>query len=511
MKTTVRIFYNTVALYVKMFVTTAISLYLTRVVLNALGTDDFGLYSLIGGVIVLLSFLNSALMISTQRYLSVAMGEDELQKVKNIYTSSVIIHWGFCVILVIILEFCSLFLFDGFLNIQVSRMDAAKIVYQLMVFSTVITVIGVPYNSVINANEDLWYFAVVETITAIFKIGILVVFYFSIGDALITYTLWMFIVSVLNFLLKYIWCKKKYQECKLNIYSWSSNKKTIKEMLSFTGWNAFGSLALIGRNQGVAVLLNIFWGTGINAVYGIANQVNGQLIYFSTMMTTSMAPQIMKSKGEGNNSRMLKLSFLTSKTAFFLSAIFAIPLLIEFPFVLKLWLKTVPDYVEVYCSLMVFMFLVMQLYPGITRAIQACGKIKWYQILTSVFLLLPIPCGVLLYKMGYPNYAVVYAMIVSQVLQMVIAVVLAKKLVKLDSTLFVLYVLKSIAIFSLVLFLGHILHSALIIYYGDIVTFFTVVFVTMLLFSVLYFFFVFNDEERTKLVETIKDIICRGN
>ena len=160
------------------------------------------------------------------------------------------------------------------------------------------------------------------------------IFHYTQSDALITYTLWIVVITAINFFLKYIWCQAKYNECrKLTIYT-QRNASLVKEMIRFSGWNAFGTLALIGRNQGVAVLLNVFWGTAINAVYGIANQVNSQLIYFSTMMTTSMTPQIMKSYGEGNRMRMLDLSVFTCKLSFFLSAVFAIPLLLELPFIL---------------------------------------------------------------------------------------------------------------------------------------------------------------------------------
>ena len=213
MNVSIRVFYNTISLYGKMIITTIISLYLTRVVLNYLGTSDFGLYNLIGGVISLLSFVNSAMMVSTQRYLSVAMGEKDMTKVKNILSSSILIHIIIAVSLIIIFELCSSFLFVGILNIEPNRLHAAKIVYQIMVVSTVFTVLGVPYNALINAKEDLWIFSVIEIVCAILKLGIIVIFHYSKSDALIIYTLWILAVTIINFLFKYLWCILKYKDC----------------------------------------------------------------------------------------------------------------------------------------------------------------------------------------------------------------------------------------------------------------------------------------------------------
>ena len=186
MDASVKVLYNTLSLYGKMVITTIISLYLTRVILNYLGASDFGLYNLIGGVISLLSFVNSALMVSTQRFLSVALGENNDTKIKNIFSASILIHIALSAILVIVLELCCTFLFNGFLNIEPDRIYAAKVVYQLMIISTVFTILGVPYNAIINAKEDLWLFSLIETLCAFLKIGIIVIFHYTKTDALIT-------------------------------------------------------------------------------------------------------------------------------------------------------------------------------------------------------------------------------------------------------------------------------------------------------------------------------------
>lgn len=513
MNVSVRVLYNTLSLYGKMVVTTIISLYLTRAVLNYLGTSDFGLYNLIGGVISLLSFINSALMVSTQRYLSVAMGEKNSSKVKSIFSSSFFIHIVFVIILIFVFELCSGFLFNGFLNIEHSRVYTAKIIYQIMIISTVFTVLGVPYNALINAKEDLWLYSVVEIICAILKLCVIFIFHYSKSDALVVYTLWILIITIVNFLLKCIWCIVKYEECR-NVSVFVKEKKNIslmREMVMYSGWNAFGTLAIVGRNQGVAVLLNVFYGTAVNAVYGIANQVNSQLIYFSTMMTTSITPQIMKSYGEGNKSRMLDLSVFACKLSFLLSAVFAIPLLLELPLILKVWLKNVPEYTENFCSLIIYVFLLMQFYPGLNRAIQASGKIRLYQFLTSIIILLPIPVGVVLGKFGCVSYSIIYLMILAQFIQLLVTICFAKHLVGLNIFSFVMFVFKASGVFVLVYAVGDSFYRLIHSICSEWLSFIIVVFVTMMMFSIVYYLVVFGKNDKNKINNIIFVVLRKKN
>ncbi|MCM1141143.1 MAG: hypothetical protein NC453_21460 [Muribaculum sp.] len=497
------------SLYGKMVITTIITLYLTRVVLLYLGENDFGIYSLIGGIIALLSFVNSALMVSTQRYLSVAIGEKSKEKLETIFSLSVLIHIGLAIFLIGIFELCATFLFNGFLNMAPQRIGAAKIVYQLMIASTIFTVVGVPYNAIINAKEDLWFFSIVETICTVLKLGILIIFHFSKSDALINYTLWMVVVTIVNFIIKYVWCKSKYSECRKIKYTISGNTRFLRELLSFSGWNAFGTLALVGRNQGVAIILNHFWGTAINAVYGIANQVNSQLIYFSTIMTTSMTPQIMKSYGEGNHRRMLDLSVLTCKIAFFMSAVFAIPLIIEMQFVLKEWLKIVPEYTDIFCTLIIYIFLVMQLSPGLDRLIQACGRIRFYQVSKSIVLLLPIPAGAALGSCGLDNQMILYAMIASQCIQLIISIIVSYKLAGLNVSQFIVFLAKAVISFLAILLCGKFIYNQISSVMNEWLTFLIVTTTTMIAFTAVYYLTVLNNTDKQRFSNLFKSLKLR--
>ena len=302
------VFRNTVVMYLKIIVSTLVWLFLTREVLATLGIEDFGIYNLIAGVISILAFINSALMASTQRYLSFAIGERNILKVKAYFESGIIIHVVIATILFFLFEIVGLFAFDGFLNIPENRIESAKVVYQLMIFSTLSTVISVPYNAAINANEDLWYLGVIQIISTFLKLSVLIAFFVFSCEALIIYTIWITFAHIFELFAAYVWCRKKYQECNENSYSISQHKSSIFDMLGFSGWNTLGAFAVVCRNQGVAVLLNVFFGPIINAVFGIANQVDGQLISFANALTAATSPQIIKSQGEKNQK---KLSFLS--------------------------------------------------------------------------------------------------------------------------------------------------------------------------------------------------------
>lgn len=508
MNSSSRILINTISLYIKLIVTIVINLLLVRIVLAKLGVDDYGIYTLIAGVVALLSFLNSALMSSSQRFLSVALGEGDTDKVNMIMSSSVIIHLAFGVILVLILELVEPLLFDKIINVATERLSVARKVYQIMIVSTVLTVVAVPYNALINAREDMWFFAIVEIVVALMKLFIVYLFNHISFDALLLYTVWVFVVTLFGILLKVVWCFIKYKESRSRL-SIRGNKSMFKSLLSFTGWNALGSLAQTGRNQGVVLTINHFFGTAISAVFGIANQMDGNLVYFSQMLTAAVSPQIMKSYGQGDTSRMLRLSVFTSKMAFFLSGFIALPILIEMPFVLDIWLKDVPPYSVTYCRLVLVVFLIMQLYPGLVRAIQATGDIKWYQIGQSILLLLPIPLGILLYKWNYVNYSIVYLMVVAQVLMMIYTLFVARNKAGLDVKTFSLFVIKSVILFSVSVAIGYFIHHYLSGQCNSFLLLVIITFFSGLVFIVPYFFWVYNSHEKRVIKEKVDSIIKR--
>lgn len=502
-----RIIVNTISLYIKLIITIVINLFLVRIVLAKLGVDDYGIYSLIAGVVALLSFLNSALMSSTQRYLSVALGENDNIQVKRIMSSSIIIHFLFGLLLVIFLEICEPFLFDKVINIATERIPVARIVYQLMIISTVVTVLAVPYNALINAKEDMWYFAIVEIVVAAMKLLIIFLFNHTTFDALLLYTVWILITTSIGIVAKITWCLIKYSESR-GCMTIKNNRHIFQSLLSFTGWNALGSLAQAGRNQGVVLTINHFWGTAISAVFGIANQMDGNLVYFSQMMTTATSPQIMKSYGQKDIGRMMRLSVFTSKLSFLISGLIALPFLIEMPYILALWLPDVPLYTVEYCRLVLIEFLIMQLYPGLVRAILATGDIKLYEIGYSVIILLPIPLGIIFFKLGFVNYSIVYLMVIAQTLMLIFTLLIAKIKIGLKLRLHCIFILKSLFYFVVALTLGIIVHNMMLPYCHRFIILVLVAIISGISFFFLDIISVFDSHEKI-IIKNKLDILFK--
>lgn len=401
-----RVAVNTGVLYARMLITMGITLYSTRLILNALGTTDYGIFNLLAGIILMLSFLNNAMATATQRFLSFHQGRADLDMQRLVFNNSILLHVAIGVIVVIGLKIASPFLFDGFLNIPEDRMPAAKQIFDYMVVAVFFTILSVPYTASLVAHEDLIWVAFVGIMEVLMKLGMALYLTYAItGDKLIEYGFMQAAAAVIAFFLYALYCYRKYSECDLKGFG-NISRGTIKELGSFAGWNLLGILCNVLRNQGFAVLLNMFFGAILNAAYGIANQVSAQLNFFSITLLRATNPQIMKSEGAGDRERMLRLSMITSKFAFFLFAAFSIPVIFEMDDLLHLWLVDVPEYTVIFCQLVLLTMLTNQLTIGLQSAAQAAGRIKTYQITISAVLVVSLPIAYLLLKMGYPPYVV---------------------------------------------------------------------------------------------------------
>jgi len=405
-----KVAFNTLILYTKMLITMGISLYSTRLVLNALGVSDYGIFNLIVGVIAMLSFLNAAMTVSTQRYLSFHQGTGDCEMQKKIFINSWILHIAIGVVVIMLLLALVPFLFGGFLNIPADRIPTAKVIYYFMSVSVFFTIISVPFTASLNAHENMLWIAVVNVIESVLKLAIaLSLMWFIQAERLTMFGLFTALLSLVTFMLYAGFCLKKYNECSVTEYQ--IDRPLIKELSSFAGWNLFGALCGLGRTQGLAVILNIFFGAVINAAYGIANQISSQLNFFSVTMLRAINPQIMKSEGMNDRQRMLRLSMMASKFGFFLLAFIAIPFIFEMPAILKFWLKEVPEHTAVFCSLVLVAMLTNQLTIGLQSAIQATGKIKIYQSIVGGILLFNLPIAYFLLKNDFPAYSVLISFI----------------------------------------------------------------------------------------------------
>lgn len=443
--------FNTLCLYVKIILSGIVTLLSTRIILNLLGVNDFGLYNLVSGVVSMLSFLNGTLLVSTQRFLSVAMGEGASnQYLSKIFNVSVSIHLFLALILFFILLGLKPFLFLYILNIDPSSISVAQKIYDFMIVSSLATILSVPFNALINAHEDMWMFAIIESIVLVLKLISAFLLYIISCDLLITYSFFICMTIMLGCLGKYIWCRKRYVESKIS-FKQMHDFVLIKQQVGFVGWNTFGAIATLGRNQGIAIVLNLFFGTVLNAAYGVANQLNVLVSTFAATITTVFSPVIMKSKS--NCEKMLQIAFFSSKISFLLSASIALPLLLELDNILLIWVVDVPDYSSALCEMTILSFVIMQLYPGITRAIYADGRMKWYQMLISLTILSTLPLGYFFLLMGYSPVSIVQIMLITQVCVMFETIFFAHFMLGLNVIRFFGYVLKSFLCFVSAYFL----------------------------------------------------------
>ena len=500
MRQSFKVLVNTGALYLKIVVNAMVTLISTRIALKALGIDSYGLYNLIAGVIALLAFFNGALMVSSQRFLSIAIGEKDDEKLLNIFKISFVVHLFLGLIVAVFFKALQPFLFNGFLNIEPEMTGTAKRVFDIMIITSFVTIFIIPYNAAINAREELWFFSISEVIVSVLKLGAAVYLLYASTNLLLTYTVLMLFAIVLGGLIKYLWCIFRYPECRIK-RGGGLDKKLFKEIFNFAGWNTLGSLSMVLRSQGIAVILNLFFGTVLNAAYGVANQLNALVITFAGTLTMVFTPMIVKAKGESSNDKMLFISIFASKMTFFLSSVIALPVLIFTSLILRLWLEVVPQYTTEFCQVIISSFLVMQIYPGITRALYAEGNIKWYQIVISILLAATLPVGYLLFSLGFPPVSIFFVLVIAQIFTLVATIYFAGKKVNLNVKKFY----KSSVFTPCLLFIGTLicalLTKNLLNIFNDNVDFIIII-ISIIVYTILYYRLIFTSEE-AKLLNNV--------
>ncbi|WP_320113700.1 MATE family efflux transporter [Draconibacterium orientale] len=394
-----RVAVNTGILYARMGITIFITLFVTRIILDSLGAEDFGIFNLIAGAIAMLTFLNTAMAGASQRFMSYAQGEGDIKKQKYIFNVSIILHLSIAILVIIIIEIAGYFLFKGVLSIPEGRLHAAKVIYQFMLVSTFFTIISVPYDAIINAHENMLFVAILSITETIFKLAIAIFVSYTSSDKLISYGLLMALISIVLLFIRQIYCHRKYVEVQIH------PKRYFKiplfmEMTSYAGWALLCTTTSIVTMQGMSILLNTFFGVIVNAAQGIANQISGLLMSFSNTMLKALNPVIVKSEGGKNRELMLKASLTGNKISFYLYAFFAIPTIIEMPFLLSIWLKETPDFAIIFCRLSLFKTLIQQ--PTITfyTSIAATGKVKPNSIVDSILWSLLLPISYVAFRMG---------------------------------------------------------------------------------------------------------------
>ena len=394
---------NTLFLYFRMFVMMGVSLFTSRVVLDVLGAEDYGLCNIINGVVVMFSFLNTALLSATQRFLNFNLGKGNLKQTNNVFCMSLNTYLILSAIILLIGETVGLWFINTHLNVPDGRMYAANWVYQFTLMQFIINLIRVPYNASIIAYEKMDFYAYISLAEVALKLAVVYLLYISTYDKLITYSFLYTLIPLFIAYLYMLYCKRQFQTTKYKLY-W--DKKTFKELFSFSSWTLFGALANVLAIQGLNIMINIFYGVTVNAAAGVATQVSNAVNGFITNFQTAFQPQIVKTYANGETKRFYNIIYTTSKFSFFLLFVIAFPIICGIDSILNLWLVDVPKYTADFSTL-IFIFLSIDAFSApLWMGVQAIGKIKTYQVLMTCIAYLSFPLGYIALKMGFAPYCI---------------------------------------------------------------------------------------------------------
>ena len=390
-----RVIVNTIAQYSRSLISIVVALYSTRLVLSALGVHDYGIYSLVAGVVAMLSFISNALVSTTQRFLSYNQGKGDLKYLSKLWGNIIILHLFFSLILIGILEAVGPFLFDGFLNIEPARIGTAKIVYQCCIFMVTISFLNAPFLALLISHENIVYSSIIQIVDSFLRLAIAIIITYTGTQKLILYVTLLCGISVFDILSYSIYTFRKYRECV--IPRWHHlNKGIIKSMSSYLVWIVYSTGCIVGRTQGCAIVLNKFFGTIINTAFGIAQQVSGAVSFVSSSLLNAINPQIVKAEGSGDRNKMFSLAMTASKFSFFLLSIVVVPFVTFMPHIIKIWLGETPEYVVTFCRVILITSLCDQLTLGLGTANGAIGNVKPYSLTVNSIKVLTVPLLLLL-------------------------------------------------------------------------------------------------------------------
>ncbi|CAH7140978.1 conserved membrane hypothetical protein [Vibrio chagasii] len=378
---------NSIFLLIKLLVKLFVSLYCSRLILQELGVTDYGIYNVVGGVVTLLSFLTGSMTSSTQRFLSYEIGSEN-GRVSEVFSMSVNVYFIIVLITILFSQSFGLWFVENQLTIPVERLEATYWVYQSSVLSFIFLILSAPFNAILIAYEKMKLYSFIGIIVVFTNLALVLMLTIIDGDKLVIYSFMVVIVSFLTLVIPYVYLKFRITDIH---YKWIIDMDLLKAILSFTGWSLYGNLSGVGFNQGISILMNMFFGPTVNASRAISNQVYGALLGIVGNVNTAVNPQIIKSYSAGDNKRMIELMYTASKYSFLCLSFISIPILVNIDYILEVWLGNVPKYTVEFTMLVIFDGLVCAFSGSLMASIQATGRIKYYQITIGTILMLNLP------------------------------------------------------------------------------------------------------------------------
>lgn len=388
---------NTIYLYIRMFVMMVLSFVSTRIVLDKLGVDDYGIYNVVGGFVAMFTILNNVLQSATRRFLSVAIGKGDQNLTNNTFSTALMMHLTIGFIVVLLLETFGIYILNNGLKISQDRMFAANLVLQFSILNVLLSILQTPFQAAVTSHEKFDIYAIMSIFDIVAKIAVLFLLVYLPFDKLIVYALLLSIVNLCGILIYQGYCRKKFNECQ---YRFHVEKNLMREMLKFSGWDSLGNVSAILNAQGVTILLNLFFTTAVNAARGLATTVTSTIAQFVTGFITAAEPQLAKYYANNEMDRFEELIFNISRVTLFMLAVIAVPVFMEMDYVLNLWLNQVPEYTSAFIKITIVGTFVQYSNSMVLKGIVAIGRVKQITTLTTPWYFIHIPLVYIVLKLG---------------------------------------------------------------------------------------------------------------
>lgn len=501
-----RIAKNTIFLYFRMMLVLLVSLYTTRVVLNALGVVDYGIKNVVAGFVSMFAFLNTSMSNGIQRFYNFKLGKEGEESLTKVFNIALLIQGMLALVVVVLLETIGLWYLNTKMVIPIDRMPTAFWIYHFSVISLILVIMQIPFSAAIMAHERMDYYAIVSIIDVFMKLGFALYLPYVEYDKLMIYGIYTLGISIMNFLMYYVYCKIQFRSLVLKL---QYHKDLFREMLSFSGWNIFGTFAYMLKNQGLNVLLNAFFGPVVNASRGVSGMIGNAIHGFSSNIIISFRPQIVQSYAGGDTQRVKKLMYSLSKLSYFMLYMLSMPIIIELPSILYFWLgDTIPEYTVSFSVLMLVIMILSALNTPLSQVVHATGRMKNYQIGTSLVICVILPLAWLVLRLGGDPNTVYYVSLTMTIINQAVCMILLKKVFKYSIIEYLKEVIRPCVIVTVLatilpLILHYIIPSALL----RIVA---VAGVGIVGTSLLTYYVAFNEYEKTIILKFVHKLIRKN-
>lgn len=444
-----RIARNTIMLYIRMILLMVVSILTAGVALRVLGEVDYGINNVVGGIIVAFGWISNMVSSAMGRYFAVEMGRGDDKKLNQYFCLSILCYALIVIIVLVLAETVGLWFLNNKMTIPAERMYAAHWVYQMSIVAFVFKLMSAPYTAIIVNREHMGVYAWISILEVVFRLLYLYLLIVVSMDKLVFCAICSGVTSFLIAAIYVVYARVKFEECKYR-YFW--NGGMFKEMVAYSGWALFGAFSGVARNQGINILLNMFFNPVVNAARGIAYNINSALDQFVTNFSMAARPQIIKQYGASEKARMMNLVFRTSLLCYYLMWFLSLPVLIETPFILKVWLKIVPENTVLFTRLVLITSLIETISFPIMAAVSATGKIKWFQLITGGLLIMNLPIAYVFLKMGFPPESTMYIAIIIAIMSQISRIVFMRNLHQMSIVQYLRNVMLRIVLVSVISF-----------------------------------------------------------